>query len=87
MNGAAQSSSVTCSSPQASASTYTYDGLDRQVSHRDPNASSTTTVHYDGLSTTPVMEDIPTKAETLYALTPAGRRVGLTYAGSSSSVQ
>jgi RHS repeat-associated protein len=85
---ATQSLPYTCGSAvPATASTYTYDGLDRQITHRDPSAGSATAVHYDGLSSTAALEDIPTKAETLYALTPNGTHAGLMYAGSATSVQ
>ena len=82
-----QSTSVNCASPAASASLYTYDGLDRQISHRDPNASGATAVHYEGLSSSPVFESIFGKAETVYAVDPMGHDTALQAEGSSTSTQ
>ncbi|MGH7687479.1 MAG: LamG-like jellyroll fold domain-containing protein [Candidatus Dormibacteria bacterium] len=87
LSSALQSASISCASPPASASLYTYDGLNRQVSHRDPNASGPTVVHEDGLSQTGVLEDMPGQGEVAYALTPSGGHAGLMSAGNGSSVQ
>ena len=88
MSDELQSGSVNCGSPSAATSKYTYDGLDRQISHRDPNASGATAVHYDGTSTRLVTEDISGQSqETLYALSPTGKPLGLMYEGNAGSTQ
>ncbi len=61
-----------CNGRQAGTAHYTYDGLDRQVSHQDAGSSSTTAVHYDGLSSVGVIETPAGGADTLYALDPSG---------------
>lgn len=91
MNVELQNASYSCTgSAPAGASLYGYDGLDRQITHRDPNASTTSSVHYDGMSSTAVLEDFTasgTAKEVSYALTPGGSHSGLMYVGSASSVQ
>ncbi|MGH7686016.1 MAG: RHS repeat-associated core domain-containing protein, partial [Candidatus Dormibacteria bacterium] len=87
MSAALQSAAVNCASPSGATSLYAYDGLNRQISHRDPNASGATGLHYDGLSKTGVLEDMTGQSEVAYALTPSGTHAGLMSAGTGSSTQ
>jgi RHS repeat-associated protein len=64
-----------CGSGTASAS-YKYDGLDRQVSHTE--GSSTTSIHYQGLSPAVAMETSSGGTNTVYELSPTSQPRGLT---------
>ena len=62
----------TCQHP-ATAKSFAYDGLDRQISHNEASTltggASTTTVHFDGLGTAIAAETNSSSTDTTYELT------------------
>ena len=89
MTAAIQTSSANpaCPSIAGNAGLYQYDGLDRQISHRDANTTTTTAEHYDGLSSTSVMVSPASGPDTVYALSPSGLHLGLETASGSPTFQ
>ncbi|HXA43248.1 MAG TPA: fibronectin type III domain-containing protein [Candidatus Solibacter sp.] len=75
-----------CSTPAPASVSYSYDGLDRQVSRTQ--AGGSVQVHYDGLKSA-VMEELPTSVggDLNYELMPNGSPKALTQAGTGGVTQ